>query len=350
MKTRKRNTGAVLIVILVLAFSLTGCKASKKKVLSSSYYKELKKENKELKKENKSLKSKVDAENDMTEDEQRASDYLEKIARDHLVKLEVGYVNNMDGSEFVEDQAVFSLATAIASRADKTTKYTPDEVKEKYGPGYEYILYDEDNAVYEIMVYGGNYIVFTDLPNNVYYAYNASAIGEAFLHFKNGYPNSKLFHRLADAPLITNSNGKCYENEVASSVANYIDQMSKKKSNEARAKLKWGKKAAKKLSKGKEYTFYHHGNTMKLVIYDEYFTVTNMNGKTIWYHAEKEAISKMKNIFKEANKKQKAEQSAQKESEASTDSSSKETTSSSEADTSNAHRNAMESEGTSENK
>ena len=143
MKRGRRSKYVVLLISLVLIFSLTGCKASKKKVLESSYYKELQKENKKLKKQNKSLKSKVDAENDMTEDEQRASDYLEKISRDHLVKLEVGYADNMDGSEFIEEEAVFSLATTIASRADKTTKYTPDEVKEKYGPGYEYILYDE---------------------------------------------------------------------------------------------------------------------------------------------------------------------------------------------------------------
>lgn len=348
MKRGRRSKYVVLLISLVLIFSLTGCKASKKKVLESSYYKELQKENKKLKKQNKSLKSKVDAENDMTEDEQRASDYLEKISRDHLVKLEVGYADNMDGSEFIEEEAVFSLATTIASRADKTTKYTPDEVKEKYGPGYEYILYDEDNAIYEIMVYGGNYIVFTDLPNNVYYAYNASAIGDAFLHFRNGYPNSKLFHRLADAPLIINDKGRCYENEAASSVATYIDQMSKKKSNEARAKKKWGKKAAKKVSKGRTYTFHHHGNTMKLVIYDEYFTVTNMNGKKIWYHAEKAAIAKMKDIFKEAYQKQKAEQTAQKETEVSGSTATDQTDSTSESDASSTHRNEMESEGTTE--
>lgn len=348
MKIRRRNIGAILIISLVLALSLTGCKASKKKVLSSSYYKELKKENKKLKKENKSLKSKVDAENDMTEDEQRASDYLEKISRDHLVKLEVGYADNMDGSEFVEQEAVFSLATSIASRADKTTKYTPDEVKDKYGPGYEYILYDEDNAIYEIMVYGGNYIVFTDLPNNVYYAYNASAIGDAFLHFKNGYPNSKLFHRLADAPLIINDKGRCYENEVASSVATYIDQMSKKKSNEARAKKKWGKQANKKLKAGRTYTFYHHGNTMQLSVYDEYFTITNMNGKTVWYHAEKEAITKLKDMFKAAYQKQKAEQAAEKAKEIDGNASAEESTS--EPDASNSHRTQMESEGASEDK
>lgn len=216
MKRGRRSKYVVLLISLVLIFSLTGCKASKKKVLESSYYKELQKENKKLKKQNKSLKSKVDAENDMTEDEQRASDYLEKISRDHLVKLEVGYADNMDGSEFIEEEAVFSLATTIASRADKTTKYTPDEVKEKYGPGYEYILYDEDNAIYEIMVYGGNYIVILLICRTMFIMpIMLSCYRRCILHFRNGYPNSKLFHRLADAPLIINDKGRCYENEAA---------------------------------------------------------------------------------------------------------------------------------------
>ena len=51
MKVERRRIYAVLILSIVLVLSLTGCKASKKKVLSSSYYKELKKENKKLKKE-----------------------------------------------------------------------------------------------------------------------------------------------------------------------------------------------------------------------------------------------------------------------------------------------------------
>lgn len=298
MTFRKRKWLAFFVVATAMVFALTGCKASKKKVLESTYYKELKKENNKLKKENKALQSKVDAENDVTEEEQRSSDYLEKITRDTLVKLEVGYADDMESSTFVEDKAVFSAATAIAERADRTTKYTPEEVEKLYGPGYEYILYDEDNAVYEVMVYGGNYVVFTDLPNNVYYVYNASEIGDAFVHFKNGYPNSKLMHRLADTPLITSKTGKYYENDVAFSAANFIDQMSKKKSTEARAKKKWGKKTAKKLKNGKSYTFYHHGNTMNVTIYDEYFSIRNMNGKTTWYHAEKATVKKLKNIFK----------------------------------------------------
>ena len=72
----------------------------------------------------------------------------------------------------------------------------------------------------------------------------------------------------------------------------------------------------------------------------------NMNGKTVWYHAEKEAVIKMKNIFKEANAKQKAEKIEQKKNENSTDSSTEQTTGSSEADVSSAHRDEIESEGT----
>ena len=45
MKRGRRSKYVVLLISLVLIFSLTGCKASKKKVLESSYYKELQKEN-----------------------------------------------------------------------------------------------------------------------------------------------------------------------------------------------------------------------------------------------------------------------------------------------------------------
>ena len=95
----------------------------------STYYKELQKENKKLKKKVKKLKKKKIKKNDPTVDETRAADYLDKIARDRLVKLEIGYTDHMSGSEFVEDEAAFSLATAIAKRADVMTRYTVEEMK-----------------------------------------------------------------------------------------------------------------------------------------------------------------------------------------------------------------------------
>ena len=51
---------------------------------------------------------------------------------------------------------------------------------------------------------------------------------------------------MADTPLITNTDGKCYENEVAFSVANYIDQMNKKSQMKLEQRKKWGKTGSKR--------------------------------------------------------------------------------------------------------
>lgn len=318
----KRNYKKILAgtALCILSVSvLAGCEPSKKKVLSSSYYKELQKENENLEKKVDKLEEKAEKADEPKVDEERAEDYLDKIVRDNLVKLEVGYADNMDGSEFVEDEAVFSLATSIANRADLTDKYTPEEVAKEFGPGYEYILYDEDNAIYEIYVYGGNYVVFTDLPNNVYYAYNASAIGDAFLHYRNGYPNSNLLHRLADTPVITDKEKNYFESTTALEAANCIDQMEKKKTNRQAAEKKWKKKYKEENGSYEPesvvYTFYHHGNRLVLTIYDKYYSIENMDGKKTWYQAKKTEVNQLKNIFIEAAQDQAKEKSTQQSDE-----------------------------------
>ena len=300
----------LLLLCLLLAGLTAGCRPSKKKVLSSTYYKELNKEYKKLQKENGKLKGELEAKDAPSEDEKRASDYLAKIARDRMISLEVGYADNMEGGELITDSIFFPAATAIAKRADLTSKYTPQQVEDKYGPGYGYILYDEDNAVYELKVYGGNYVVFTDLPNNVYYAYNAQALGDAFLHYKNGYPNSRLLHRLADSALV--QDGKyCYENESAFLAANFIRTMDKKRSSRKKADKVWLKEYKKKHKtnseedpepsqyepKGKEYLFYHHGNVMKVTLYKEYLCILNMDGKETWYKADSDDIKQLRKQF-----------------------------------------------------
>lgn len=310
MRVNYKKIGILSVFCILSLCVLTGCKASKKKVLSSTYYKELKTEKEELEKENKKLKEEAETTKGITADEQRAIDYLDKITRDRLVKLEIGYADDMEDSEFIEDEAVFSLATAIARRADLTGKYTPEQIEEKYGPGYEYILYDEDNAVYEIKVYNGNYVVFTDLPDNVYYAYNASALGNGFLNYRDGYPNSNLLHRLADCSVITDREGNYYEGDIPYAVANLINHMDKTKSSRDRAEEEWKEnvKSKKKVQEGSYepvsvvYTFYHHGNKMILTIYDKYYSIENMDGKKTWYRAKKDAVNELKKIFTDTQK------------------------------------------------
>ncbi len=304
----------LLSVCLVVSSSLSGCKPSEKKVVSSSYYKELNKKYKKLKKENEELKEELASRDEPSEDEQRASDYLEKIGRDRIINLEVGYADNMEGSELIKDKEFFGIATAIAKRADLTERYTPEEIEKKYGPGYEYVLYDEDNAVYVIRVYKGDYVVFTDLPDNVYYSYRAGALGDAFMHYRNGYPNSRLLHRLADSPLVSDGS-KCYENDSAFEAANYIRSMDRKQTSRKKAEEAWKKAylSGKKKSSSSEdsgepelseyepdsksYTFYHHGNVMTMTLYKEHICILNMDDKETWYKAEPEEIKELKKKF-----------------------------------------------------
>ena len=307
MYNKKSSTNiyrfAAFLLSVLLVCSLAGCQPSKKKVMKSKYYKALQKENKKLKKEVKELESKVEKENNISEDSKRASDYLERIARDRIIKMEVGYADNMEGGEFITDnEAAFSMATAIAVRADECSKYSVEEVEKKYGPGYEYILYDEDNACYEVMVYDGNYVIFLDLPDRVYYAYDACALGEAFLHYKNGYPNSKLLHRLADSPLITDADGNYYDRNTAYKVANSIDRMQKNKTNREKAEKDLGNN-----KKGASYVFYHHGNKMKLTLYEKYIRIQNMDEKVVWYKASGDDIAKLSDLFKEGRNPGKSE-------------------------------------------
>ena len=292
-KTRIRRTAGILAMVILTALTLSGCKPSKKSVEKSSWYKELKKENKSLKKKLDSYENRIEKEDNLSEDERRARDYLARIARDRINKLEVGYSDNMEGGEFLTDnQAAFSMSTAIADRADLCSLYTPEEIEKMYGPGYEYILYDEDNAVYEIMVYEGDYVVFTDLPNRVYYSYDASALGEALLHYKNGYPDSNLLHRLADTPFITDKDDNYYDNRTARKVANQIYHMDKEKTSRKDAVKYWGKS-----KKGTSYQFYHHGNQMKITVYDEFISIRNMDDNVTWYKASAEDIKVIKDAF-----------------------------------------------------
>ncbi len=307
MRMGRLRRALLCLMAAVLVFSMGGCQPSRKKVVNSKYYKKLKKENEKLKKENEKLQSQVDKDNNMSEDEQRAEDYLGKIARDSLTKLEVGFSDNMEGSEFVEDKGLFSFATSIAGRADKTSRYSPEEVEAMYGPGYEYILYDEDNAVYELKVYGSDYVVFTDLPERVYYSYNASSLGEAILHYKKGYPDSKLLHRIADVPLGTDKKGNYYMNEAFADFAiALINMEDREKTGRDNAQKYWKEHNIKNVEqKAKRYNMYHHGNQMTLTLYDCFIRIENMDSHVTWYKLTEEEVSTLKKIFPEARKKQK---------------------------------------------
>lgn len=301
MKKYLRLFACILMTILLIC-SLSACKASKKKVLESEYYKELETKYKKSQKEIKKLKKQIKAKNQPTEDEKRAHNFLKKISRDSIEKLEIGYFDNMEEAEYIDNKIAFKLAINLANRADLTNKYTAKQIKDKFECIYQYNLYDEDNAVYEILVYDGDYMIFSDMPKKVYYCYNASVLGDAFLHYKNGYPDSKLLHRLSDSALVVKSDKEYFEKQTAQKAGIMINAMEHTPSSEGKA-VKYWKENAKTLNKKYKrpspfsLKFYHHGNELKLNIYDEFISIRNMDDTITWFQVSKEDTEKMKKLF-----------------------------------------------------
>lgn len=302
----KKSKYVTLITLgLLSVFLLAGCEISEEEVKESEYYQELKTSYDSLKKENKELKEKIEEADKPNVDDERAKAYFEKIARDSMNKAEIGYADDMDESVFVADKGLLSFINELANRADVTNLYTPEQLAGKCDRLYQYVLYDEDNSVYEMMVYEGDYVVFADLPKKVYYLRNASAVGDSLLRYRKSYPESNLLHRLADTPLITNDSGKYYENEVAIDIASCINKLEKTECSEETAKKYW--KDKKKEPTLHEYSFYHHGNVLKLGLYDRFITIKDVDAQVVWYQVKGDDIKTIRKYFKAYTKKNKEE-------------------------------------------
>ena len=48
---------------------------------------------------------------------------------------------------------------------------------------------------------------------------------------------------------------------------------------------------------GTEYTFFHHGNTLSLTLYDRFLRIENMDGKETWYSSSEDNLKELKEMF-----------------------------------------------------
>lgn len=103
---------------------------------------------------------------------------------------------------------------------------TPTDVEKQYKQSYSYALIDEDNTTFEFKVYGDSYIVFDEIPENVY-AYNgASTVGDALIDAKEQKNYSNVAARIADAQIVV-TDKKMKFNDTAIKVSKIIEKAKK---------------------------------------------------------------------------------------------------------------------------
>lgn len=278
--------------ILFTAVDLTGCQEkelTKEEVTETSYYKSLKKKYDNLKKEKEDLEEQLKEATKADPDDKRATTYLKKLQKDSLIKLEVAPASNPSDNSFYSQEAILKSATNLIKKADLTFNYTPDTLKEDYKSKYIYTLYDEDNSVFEITVYEGNYIVFSDLPHKVYYCYNADSIGNAFVKSEKDRLELPLLYRLANSPIVLVGEGETlHTTPVIQKFGQLFDEMEKEEMEENTQETE--KKQA-------TYTFYESGERIVLTMYQTQISIVEEDGKAIWYRIDEKNIEKIRKIL-----------------------------------------------------
>ena len=283
---KKRQALIAGILLATLSISVTGCKKepTQEEVEQSEYYTDLLSQENKVKKQNKKLEAALEEATAESPEDIEVEALLDKVSRDSLIKVEVAYGDTTTGSVFTENKGVLEFANALASSADVIDIYTPDDIRLNYEQRYTYTLYDEDNSVFELEVYDGDYVIFKDLPERVFYVYKASKFGDAFLERREYYPTLSARAKMAESSIIVRGE-KAYDSKTAYKVVSYINSMKKetisgKNINELKT----------------NYLFYYHGEVLTLGIGKKVIMIQDSEKKT-FYKTDEETVKGLKNIF-----------------------------------------------------
>ena len=165
---------------------------------------------------------------------------------------------------------------------------TPTDVEKQYKQSYSYALIDEDNTTFEFKVYGDSYIVFDEIPENVY-AYNgASTVGDALIDAKEQKNYSNVAARIADAQIVV-TDKKMKFNDTAIKVSKIIEK----------AKKLSGKDATLDTASWNEYRFYTSGTLTKILLGDRtVIGIEDKNGKQTFYQISDKQNKNLKKYMK----------------------------------------------------
>lgn len=292
---RKIKYMLAVAAIAGVSFGLTGCfKPSKDSVVESEYYQELKEKSDKLsaqlkmeKKKTSSLNKKIKAIHE-TSGDQKIAEYKSKVKDSNIVK--VNFVANTvkDQSFAVTNLPVCKYAKKIVSGCYRMIGITSTDVEKKYDQMYSYALIDEDNTTFEFRVYGNSYIIFDEIPENVYAFNNASVIGDALIDAEIQKKYETQSQRIADAQIVV-TDQKMKFNDTAIQVSEILKKSEKQSLKKDKADT----------SQWTEYRFYTSGTLTKVYIGDENTVcIENRDEKQSFYEISEKNRKKLTNLLR----------------------------------------------------
>lgn len=287
---------AASVLLAGLALGVTGCfKPSKSSVEESEYYQDLKddydkvsQQLKDEKKKTSSLNKQIQSIQEASGDEKLA-DYKSQIKDSIIGKVDFTADSVKEKTFAVTNTPVCDYAKEIITGCNRVLGVTPDDLEDTYDDYYSYALMDEDNTMFEFKVYGDSFLVFDDIPSNVY-AYNgASVLGDALIDAAVQKSYDDFADRIADADLIVTDEKLKYSTDAINASKILAGIINNKIDNANYDTDDWD-----------EYRFYTKGTVTKVQINsdDKIVCIENKGGNQTFYRISEKNLTSLEKILK----------------------------------------------------
>lgn len=287
---------AASVLLAGLALGVTGCfKPSKSSVEESEYYQDLKddydkvsQQLKDEKKKTSSLNKQIQSIQEASGDEKLA-DYKSQIKDSIIGKVDFTADSVKEKTFAVTNTPVCDYAKEIITGCNRVLGVTPDDLEDTYDDYYSYALMDEDNTTFEFKVYGDSFLVFDDIPSNVY-AYNgASVLGDALIDAAVQKSYDDFADRIADADLIVTDEKLKYSTDAINASKILAGIINNKIDNANYDTDDWD-----------EYRFYTKGTVTKVQINsdDKIVCIENKGGNQTFYRISEKNLTSLEKILK----------------------------------------------------
>ena len=287
---------AASVLLAGLALGVTGCfKPSKSSVEESEYYQDLKddydkvsQQLKDEKKKTSSLNKQIQSIQEASGDEKLA-DYKSQIKDSIIGKVDFTADSVKEKTFAVTNTPVCDYAKEIITGCNRVLGVTPDDLEDTYDDYYSYALMDEDNTMFEFKVYGDSFLVFDDIPSNVY-AYNgASVLGDALIDAAVQKSYDDFADRIADADLIVTDEKLQYSTDAINASKILAGIINNKIDNANYDTDDWD-----------EYRFYTKGTVTKVQINsdDKIICIENKGGNQTFYRISEKNLTSLEKILK----------------------------------------------------
>lgn len=287
---------AASVLLAGLALGVTGCfKPSKSSVEESEYYQDLKddydkvsQQLKDEKKKTSSLNKQIQSIQEASGDEKLA-DYKSQIKDSIIGKVDFTADSVKEKTFAVTNTPVCDYTKEIITGCNRVLGVTPDDLEDTYDDYYSYALMDEDNTTFEFKVYGDSFLVFDDIPSNVY-AYNgASVLGDALIDAAVQKSYDDFADRIADADLIVTDEKLKYSTDAINASKILAGIINNKIDNANYDTDDWD-----------EYRFYTKGTVTKVQINsdDKIICIENKGGNQTFYRISEKNLTSLEKILK----------------------------------------------------